>query len=176
MILTTASCLGDDPPHVVSHHHTPYLYRVGSALKHHAYNATSKINDIALIQLRDAFSWSSVLFPACLWTNMTHTPIVMQMMFLDRSDALKLFTVHPMYNSDCQRTHPYRMPSSQLCVRDPKLNTTCVSTTDQAIWLDPEGVPFLVGLTPHAAECVRWRYSVLTRISSHLEWIGENGF
>ncbi|EDS26178.1 neurotrypsin [Culex quinquefasciatus] len=172
VILTTASCLGDDPPQVVSHHHTPYLYRVGTALKHPAYNATTKNNDIALIQLRDGLSWSSVLFPACLWTNSTHTPIVMKMLFLDQSDALKLFTVHPMYNSDCQRTHPYRMPSSQLCVRDPGRNTTCVSTTDQAVWLDPEGVPFLVGLTPHAGECVQWRYSVLTRISSHLERIG----
>lgn len=48
---------------------------VDSVLAHPGFNATDRTNDIALIKLKTQLSWSSTIYPICLWTNTTHTPM-----------------------------------------------------------------------------------------------------
>uniref|UniRef100_A0A8D8NJ57 (northern house mosquito) hypothetical protein n=2 Tax=Culex pipiens TaxID=7175 RepID=A0A8D8NJ57_CULPI len=92
-----------------------------------------------------------------------------------RKDVTVNTVLHPMYNSDCQRSHPYEVQKTQLCLRNPMKNITCVRFSGMLTWLDPRGVPFLVGVTADEdVQCLQWRYSTATRISSFLDWITKN--
>lgn len=176
IVLTTASCLHDSIPDVVQPVISTQHHLVDAVLLHPNYNATDKTNDIALIRLIDPFRWSSSIFPACLYTNKTHTPIVMDLIHHSQGTSdISTTLLHPMYNSDCQRTHPYRLRNSQLCARNPLSLTTCSSATSaQLYWTDSNHVSFLVGLATNVTQCGKQKYLVFTRISAHLEWISEH--
>lgn len=176
MIITTASCLGNSVPDVIQPINYLVQYLIDAVLQHPAYNSTDYTNDIALIRMSEPFSWSSEIFPACLWTNQTHTPIVMNTVGLVGPTDVGFNLVHPMYNSDCQRSHPYRIQDSQLCTRDPNSITTCTSPTDQLYWMDFNRTSFLMGLAPNETNCTQRKYTIFTRISSYLEWISENAY
>ncbi|XP_052564682.1 uncharacterized protein LOC120421257 isoform X2 [Culex pipiens pallens] len=176
-VLTTASCLAEHRYLVVRLIDKQTQYNISDVLKHETYNSTDKTNDIALIKLSYPFEWNAQVFPACLWTNQTHTPIVLNITFAVRKDVTVNTVLHPMYNSDCQRSHPYEVHKTQLCLRNPMKNITCVRFSGMLTWLDPRGVPFLVGVNPDEdVQCIQWRYSTATRISSFLEWITKNAF
>lgn len=74
-VLTTASCLGDSQPGVVQLTESGSQHEVDRVLKHPGFNVTDRTNDIALIRLKKPLTWSSSVVPICLWTNVTHTPI-----------------------------------------------------------------------------------------------------
>lgn len=175
-LLTTASCLDGKAPYYVYPINKNEAYKVGSFLVHAAYNKTDKTNDLAIVKLRNPVSWSSDLYPACLWTNLTHTPIVLDELHSKSANDTYYTTVFPMYNSDCQRTHPYQLEDSQLCTRHPSRNVTCTSYADVLFWWNNDGVQFLVGLGANDAECANWRYMISTRLSAFLVWISENAF
>ncbi|XP_038109425.1 uncharacterized protein LOC6037523 [Culex quinquefasciatus] len=174
MVLTTASCLGNTIPDVIQPINNLTQFPIDAVLRHPSFNSTDNTNDIALIRMIDPFSWSPTIYPACLWTNQTHTPIVMNAARPTGPTSFEFTLVHPMYNSDCQRTHPHRIQDSQLCTRDPNSLTTCTSSTDQLFWMDTNRVSFLIGLAPNQTECTERKYSIFTRIAAHLEWISEN--
>ncbi|KAL9697966.1 hypothetical protein quinque_001407 [Culex quinquefasciatus] len=74
-VLTTASCLKETQPNVVELIESGVRNNVDSVLAHPGFNATDRTNDIALIKLKTPLSWSSTIYPICLWTNTTHTPM-----------------------------------------------------------------------------------------------------
>lgn len=176
MVLTTASALRNSVPDLVQPITSIQVHRVEAVLLHPNYNATDQTNDIALVRLLDPFDWSSSIFPACLFTNQSHTPIVLYMTGVQGLFDVITTQLHPMYNSDCQREHPYRLQSSQLCARNSQSLTTSISSTEQLYWTDSNQVAFLVGLTSNTTEFHRReKFIIFTRISAHLEWISENG-
>lgn len=176
MVLTTASALRNSIPDLVQPVTSVQVYRVEAVLPHPDYNATDQTNDIALVRTLDPFDWSPSIYPACLYTNQSHTPIVLYMSGIQGRFDVVTTQLHPMYNSDCQREHPYQLQSSQLCARNPRSLTTRICSTDQLYWTDSNGVDFLIGLTSSTIDChQREKFVLFTRISAHLEWISENG-
>lgn len=91
IILTSASCIGDEAPTAVElvANTVKNMYRVDAILVHNAFNSTDNTNDIAMIRLEDTLDWSSDLFPACLWTNTTHTPLVLSSVYPGNRYAMK---------------------------------------------------------------------------------------
>ncbi|XP_055643808.1 uncharacterized protein LOC129780000 [Toxorhynchites rutilus septentrionalis] len=177
IILTSASCVGDEVPAAVEiegNSGTQTRYEVDAILVHYAFNATDDTNDIALIRLQDTLVWSSDLFPSCLWTNTTHVPLVLSMVSPDDTGNVGLAKVVAMYNTDCQRTHMYDVQDSQLCARNPFDNFTCNTRSDQLRYDSPSSVSYIVGLSTDFDECEHFRYTVFTRISSFVHWIGMN--
>ncbi|XP_055637811.1 coagulation factor X-like [Toxorhynchites rutilus septentrionalis] len=197
IILTSASCAGDDKPTtvqpVVNTTTTQKIYRVEAVLVHHAYNATDGTNDIALIRLKETFVWGSNLFPSCLWMNATHVPLLLSLISPINEKTLhvssnedRYFHVGTeferilnasalaMFNSDCQRTHMYDIQDTQLCARDRIRNFTCDTVSDQLRYDRANGVSYLVGLSTNFAHCQHSYYKMFTRISSFVSWIGRN--
>ncbi|XP_055637658.1 uncharacterized protein LOC129776190 [Toxorhynchites rutilus septentrionalis] len=177
IILTTASCVGDEVPAVVQTSgslETQKMYEVDAILVHYAFNATDDTNDIAMIRLRDTLVWRSDLFPSCLWTDTTKVPLVLSMVSPDNTNRVGLTRVVAMYNSDCQRTHMYDIQDSQLCARNPSENFTCNTMSDQLRFDSSTRVSYIVGLSTDFDKCEQSRYTVFTRISSYVHWIGIN--
>ncbi|XP_055637405.1 uncharacterized protein LOC129776052 isoform X2 [Toxorhynchites rutilus septentrionalis] len=177
IILTTASCVEDEIPTVVQisgKSETQKMYEVDALLVHYAFNATDDTNDIAMIRLRDTLVWSSVLFPSCLWTNTTHVPLVLSMISPDDTEDIGHTEMVAMYNSDCQRTHMYDIQDSQLCARKPFKNFTCNAMGDQLLFNSSSRVSYIIGLSTDFDKCKDSYYTVFTRISSFVHWIGMN--
>ncbi|XP_055642564.1 ovochymase-2-like isoform X2 [Toxorhynchites rutilus septentrionalis] len=195
VILTSASCIGDEEPAAVKlmANTTQKMFRVEAMLVHQAYNATDGTNDIAMIRLEDTLVWSSELFPACLWINTTHVPLVLSMVSpvtqesqhgsstaVRSVDVIKEFgralsaKVLAMYNSDCQRSHPYEIQETQLCARNPFENFTCNTLSDHLRYDDSNGFSYIVGLAADLVSCKQSRYTVFTRISEYIHWIRTN--
>ncbi|XP_053692137.1 uncharacterized protein LOC128740601 [Sabethes cyaneus] len=149
LVLTSASCLGEVKPDVVRPFSDKinYLFRVSASLRHQAYNTIDNSNDIGLVGLIDSFLWSPDVYPSCLWTNSTHTPLVLDMVFPSRTANSDYKQVLAMYNSDCQRTNGYQLPESQLCVRNSFENHTCVGLPSVLYWKRSDGVEYVVGLS-----------------------------
>ncbi|XP_053694845.1 uncharacterized protein LOC128742491 [Sabethes cyaneus] len=174
IILTTASCLGDVNPDVIqpSSNKTDNFFRVDATLKHYAYNTTDNSNDIALVRLADRLVWSSDVYPSCLWTNRTHTPLILVMAFPNGVAKMNYNSVLAMYNSDCQRTNSYQLPESQLCVRKLFENSTCSGTPSILHWPGDDGVQYAIGLSTILPDCEERYYMIFTRLSAYLKWIG----
>ncbi|XP_055639018.1 uncharacterized protein LOC129777013 [Toxorhynchites rutilus septentrionalis] len=176
IILTSASCVGKEVPAVVKPvaNTSRKVYRVDGLLVHYAFNAADNTNDIAMIQIEDIFVWRSDLFPSCLWTNTTHVPVVLSLVSSGDSGSIVRTEVVSMYNTDCQRTHRYDIQGSQLCARDPNNDFTCKTLSDQLRYDSSSGVSYVVGLSTDFENCKRSHYTVFTRISSFVSWIGTN--
>lgn len=171
-VLTTTSCLAGNEPEAVFLMGSPESFAIDSVMTHFRYNVTDKSNDLALIKLNDSINWSEKVFPACLWMNTTHTPIILNIVTPWQSGSM----VHPMYNSDCRKAPSFAVTDSQICVRNPIEETGCAGKNDQLIWLY-NGIAYLIGLAMDVNECVQWRnYAKFTRISSFLGWISTNAF
>ncbi|EDS40875.1 serine collagenase 1 [Culex quinquefasciatus] len=155
-VLTTASCLGDSQPSIVQLTESGSQHEVDRVLKHPGFNVTDRTNDIALIRLKKPLTWSSSMVPICLWTNVTHTPIELDINYPSENSYYTPKKHHPMYGSDCQRTHPHVIRDSQLCTRSPYESAVCVTSGDQLIWADEDAkVRYLVGLSTNSCEQVK---------------------
>ncbi|XP_055542434.1 uncharacterized protein LOC129728079 [Wyeomyia smithii] len=179
-VVTSASCLGRTVPQIVEllgegESQNARLV-IDGILKHPDYNSTHHTNDIALVKLRIPLTWGEHVHPTCLWTNLTHVPLVMNMVFPDREHPVAFEHVTAMYNSDCQRTHPLAVQSSQICARSYNRPFTCMTGIDQLRWDSPTGESYLIGLAVNEPECSEWRYMIFTRVSSFLDWINANVF
>ncbi|XP_055641020.1 ovochymase-2-like isoform X2 [Toxorhynchites rutilus septentrionalis] len=176
IILTSASCVEDDIPSIVKlvTNTTQKMYPVNAILVHNAFNSTDNTNDIAMIRLEDSLTWSSDLYPACLWTNTTHVPLVLSMVSPVKSNNITKTEVLAMYNSDCQRNHDYELKGTQLCARDPFRNLTCTTMSDQLHYGSKNGVTYIVGLSTILNNCESSPHTVFTRVSSFVDWIGIN--
>ncbi|XP_053692138.1 uncharacterized protein LOC128740603 [Sabethes cyaneus] len=175
VVLTTASCFGKVKPDVIKliSNETDSVLQVKATLKHNAYNAVDNSNDIGIIWLTDRLQWNSDVYPSCLWTNRTHTPLVMDMVLPVKFDHVGYVRVLAMYNSDCQRTNSYKLPESQLCVRDPFEKPTCLDPFSALLWVRGDGVAFTVGLSTILPDCNERDYMIFTRFSAYSQWIGD---
>ncbi|XP_053692144.1 uncharacterized protein LOC128740608 [Sabethes cyaneus] len=52
---------------------------IEQVIVHPHYNNNDKSNDIALIKLMNEITPSASVFPACVWTNLTHTPFYLRL-------------------------------------------------------------------------------------------------
>ncbi|XP_055542418.1 uncharacterized protein LOC129728067 isoform X2 [Wyeomyia smithii] len=177
VILTTASCLGSVTPDWVElvANVSEVRYEVSCMVIHPGYNSSEdNINDLALVKLHNTLEWSSQVFPSCLWTKETHTPVELRMVYSEETGKIQSSLVLAMYNSDCQRTHINKVLGTQICARDRGSNSTCVSTHSQLMWYRNDGVQFVVGSAVDAPDCRDWYYMMFTRISSFTNWIAQN--
>ncbi|XP_062552028.1 uncharacterized protein LOC134217285 isoform X2 [Armigeres subalbatus] len=192
LILTTASCFRNEVPLVVQLTRNKTIVPIEAIIVHKGYNATDQSNDLAIIKLSEPLIWSSHLFPICLWTNQSHTPVIMRLIELTKfrnvekldheeydakvanGNTFSTRFMMPQYNTDCQRVHPFRLQSSQLCARDPLNGNTCARSGDalQADGID--GIFYLVGLAQPSVVCGSQKYITLTRISRQLNWIKQS--
>lgn len=79
-----------------------------------------------------------------------------------------------MYNTDCQRTHPFLLRKSQLCGKGPTGAATCVEAGDVLVSEPDDGkVKYLVGLAQLNEDCLSGRYPTFTRISLLVDWIKQ---
>ncbi|XP_062547731.1 uncharacterized protein LOC134213124 isoform X2 [Armigeres subalbatus] len=172
LVLTTASCLGDDVPVVVQLSVNETIVPIESISLHEDYNTTHTYDDIAVIRLIEPLIWNSYLFPICLWTNQSHTPLVMRLNYLDE-DAFTFRFMMPQYNTDCQRINPFQLQRSQLCAREPYFTNTCARAGDALQSDGEDGTFYLVGLAQSSDDCDSQQYITLTRVSKQLDWIRQ---
>ncbi|XP_058818847.1 uncharacterized protein LOC131681811 isoform X2 [Topomyia yanbarensis] len=179
LILTTASCIGLKVPSFVQllalNESEPNLREVESRLIHSGYNFTDNSNDIALVRLRQPLEWNFSVFPSCLWTNRTHTPLVLSMVYPHGIDPIVMLDqlVIAMYNSDCQRALNSTLHDSQICARYPGFISSCVYAPTVLQWYRHDSVQFVIGLASVDLECGYWDYMLFTRVSSFINWIGQ---
>lgn len=119
-VLTTASCLGDSQPSIVQLTESGSQHEVDRVLKHPGFNITDRTNDIALIRLKKPLTWSSSMVPICLWTNVTHTPIE-----LDINYPCKMLDIL-RYSSKTIRFHFLQRKTR---ITRPKSTTRCTVRT-----------------------------------------------
>ncbi|XP_038112309.1 uncharacterized protein LOC6037536 isoform X2 [Culex quinquefasciatus] len=174
MVITTRSCLEDGKPDVVIINEKVNMFPVGDVRFHDSYNATDSSFDIALVEVSKPFTWTSHVFPNCLWTNKTHTPLVMRRIYVSDKGNLTMEHVVSKYNSDCQRQHPTQLRRSKLCVKRPSTAdkvAMCSNSGDVLLSQAADYVTYLVGLGLRERECERWDYGTYTRMSALVGWI-----
>ncbi|KXJ77378.1 hypothetical protein RP20_CCG007716 [Aedes albopictus] len=120
-ILTSASCVSTAASLSVQPlGNSEITIQVRQTVQHSSFNATDYSNDIAILRLPQSLIWSPQLHPVCLWNNQTHSPLIVEMLqpfnTTDVTD-IEYIELLTMYNSDCQRTHAYRVRDSHICVK-----------------------------------------------------------
>ncbi|KXJ74091.1 hypothetical protein RP20_CCG014409 [Aedes albopictus] len=91
--------------------------------------------------------------------------------YIENIEYIELLT---MYNSDCQRTHAYRVRDSHICVKYPYREYTCLSSHSMLRWKDAGVVPYLIGLSTDTRECMGWSYMIFSRVAAFIDWIVDN--
>ncbi|XP_055599595.1 transmembrane protease serine 9-like [Uranotaenia lowii] len=151
---------------------------------HPSYSNAEKKHDIALVKLGRQITPTDNVFPACLWMNLTHTPLNLKL--INEADSSK--TTHevvPMYNTDCQRDYRAKIGLEQLCIDELDIGSyqTCHRPGDQLVWMGPDTLPlmpdtkmtpFLVGFYSFGENCQQGVPAVFTRVAVYVDWIREN--
>lgn len=172
VVVTTASCLGNRHPNMVQllADIEDDSFPIDKIITHEAYNAVDGSSDIALVKIKGTLTWSSKLYPACLWMNTTHTPLITRMIYVANNE-LKDDQILAKYNSDCQRSRPTPLHRSQMCGRRPRGEAVCRNASDVLISQAEDGVNYLVGMALHEEQCDTWNYGTFTRISALMDWV-----
>ncbi|XP_021702578.1 uncharacterized protein LOC5566813 isoform X1 [Aedes aegypti] len=153
---------------------------------HPNYDRMRAANDIALVQLQRPIVPTAEVIPACIWTNLTHTPLHLRLYRENTEDPPPQMVT--MYNTDCQRDYTQKISADQLCVDqvvplDPP--NSCYHAGDQLVWPEPDNgeddpsadataASHVVGFYSYGEQCSSNNPGVFTRISSYVEWIREN--
>ncbi|XP_062547762.1 uncharacterized protein LOC134213137 [Armigeres subalbatus] len=179
IVITAASCvalLGNPEQVVMADDSAASIQRT---IVHPSYDRTSTYNDIALVQLDREIAPSAAVFPACVWTNTTHTPLHLRL-YEENSQDYGPPQMVTMYNTDCQRDYKRKLSVNQMCVDQVSRSSanSCYRVGDQLIWpqlgRSDTGVPYVVGFYSHSEQCSSNNPAVFTRISSYVDWIREN--
>ncbi|XP_053665920.1 uncharacterized protein LOC128715062 [Anopheles marshallii] len=175
-VLTSGKCLQrqTNSPSLVrlGMNDTAPIVDVQETIVHPAYDPVTGKNDIAVIKLKDSIAQRSASkFPACIWTNQTHTPFQMIQLLINETEDSYVFPT-AKYNTDCGELVE-GIASSQLCV-DVQPPKTIVSEGDPMFWSetleDGTSVQYLVGIMSHAAANDK-SVNVHSRMSSYVQWI-----
>ncbi|XP_029711469.2 uncharacterized protein LOC115256693 [Aedes albopictus] len=94
--------------------------------------------------------------------------------YMEYIEDVKYMELLTMYNSDCQRTHAYRVRDSHICVKYPYREYTCLPSHSMLRWKDAGGVPYLIGLSTDTRDCMRWSYMIFSRVAAFIDWIVDN--
>uniref|UniRef100_A0A182K6F7 Peptidase S1 domain-containing protein n=1 Tax=Anopheles christyi TaxID=43041 RepID=A0A182K6F7_9DIPT len=175
-VLTSAKCLQQraNKPLVVKlgmSEAAPVL-SVEDTVVHPEFDGVSGKNDVAVVKLKEPIDQTStVKYPACLWTNQTHTPFEMIQLVINETTDTYVYPT-AMYHADCAALE-VGLATNQLCV-DVQPPNTVVSVGDPMFWSemldDGSRVQYLVGIMSHTAANGRL-VIVHSRISSYVGWI-----
>uniref|UniRef100_A0A182PE76 Peptidase S1 domain-containing protein n=1 Tax=Anopheles epiroticus TaxID=199890 RepID=A0A182PE76_9DIPT len=175
-VLTTAKC-------VQKHTNSPSFVRLGmeddapvvtveETVVHPQFNSSSGKNDLAVVKLKDSIEQSTTeKYPACLWTNQTHTPFQMVQLLINTTTDTYVYPT-AMYNADCNALVE-SLTAGELCV-DVQPPNSVIEVGDPMFWSkvmdNGSRVQYLVGVMSHAVANDR-SAKVHTRISSYVGWI-----
>uniref|UniRef100_A0A182VUF6 Peptidase S1 domain-containing protein n=1 Tax=Anopheles minimus TaxID=112268 RepID=A0A182VUF6_9DIPT len=177
-ILTSAKCLQQQTsaPSLIrlGTNDTAPLVDVKETIIHPKYDKATRRNDLAVIKLKDTIAQrASSKFPACIWTNQTHTPFRMIQLVINETEDSYVYPT-AKYNTDCSEFEE-GLASSQLCV-DVQPPNTVVSEGDPMFWSKPlpdgSSVQYLVGMMNYATANDR-SVNVHTQIGSVLIPAGD---
>ncbi|XP_058448537.1 uncharacterized protein LOC131428540 [Malaya genurostris] len=185
MAVTSASCaavVSNGPSRAIlkSNESIP----IEKTIVHQKYRTDDKANDIALVKLSRDITPSTTVFPACIWTNLTHTPLYLRL--VNVGDIANVDQqVAPMYNTDCQRDYVSRISNDRICIEDTFLgaNNTCYRSGDQLVWASPDNIeinqstsvtPHVIGFYSYGELCEEVYPAVFTRIALYVQWIRSN--
>ncbi|XP_058065755.1 uncharacterized protein LOC131215383 [Anopheles bellator] len=152
---------------------------------HDDYDETSGLHDLALITLATAITPSAHVFPACLWSNRTHTPLRSTAVHLQNYEPNVVFVeVFPLYDRDCEERLNVTLADGQLCLLrgSPETkfisNVKCLKSGANIVWDKQDGPPeveapqYLVGIFSHGG-CENDDILIATRISHYYDWIAS---
>uniref|UniRef100_A0A182MYB5 Peptidase S1 domain-containing protein n=1 Tax=Anopheles dirus TaxID=7168 RepID=A0A182MYB5_9DIPT len=150
---------------------------IESIIRHPEYYSDTGANDLALLKLFVPIQPTAAIFPACLWRNETHTPLVATLLSVAGSELTEQI-VHPMYVSDCERSVKAPLGIGDLCmVSAQETSTFCPNTADPITWRGKGGdrapIEFLVGMFSHSS-CKSDEPYVNARIPAYYNWIVDN--
>uniref|UniRef100_A0A182FUI2 Peptidase S1 domain-containing protein n=1 Tax=Anopheles albimanus TaxID=7167 RepID=A0A182FUI2_ANOAL len=182
-VLTTAECMtmpGPGEPNFVrlgaifgEFEDSTKLTAIDEIITHPRYEQRTNANNIALLKLPDYMRPTKAVFPGCLWSNATHTPLESTLFSKDVTGVLER-TVHPQYDSDCERALGGGLSDGQMCMVTTE-GAVCGHSGDPVFWSEQTGdgsasVEYLVGLYSHA-NCTQGSPGVMVRISAYRKWI-----
>ncbi|XP_050100935.1 uncharacterized protein LOC126581377 [Anopheles aquasalis] len=178
VVVTGCQCLlsqGSKPMAVrLGMSETASSVEVKEVIYHPDYTNTTKQFDVALVRLKSPIDTAaSGKFPACLWTNQTHTPFKMIQTVIN--ETVDEYTdVTAKYNSDCAWSAGNAISQSQLCVAMGQENNI-VSSGDPLFWSNggqdnDQRVEYLVGMTSYSAAKDK-SIHVHSRMSWFASWI-----
>ncbi|XP_050076997.1 uncharacterized protein LOC126564106 [Anopheles maculipalpis] len=175
-ILTSAKCVKQQT-------NSPSLVRLGvnnaapvmdvqETIMHPEYDRATGKNDIAVVKLRHSIEKrSTTKYPACIWSNQTHTPFEMIQLIINESGEDYVFST-AKYNTDCGDSET-EIASRQLCV-DVHPPNTVVTEGDPMFWTktlaDGTMAQYLVGIMSHTA-ANDGSVKIHHRMSSYVGWI-----
>lgn len=186
IVVTAASCAAslNNPRQAVMAN--GIIVPIRQTVVHPDYDRMRATNDIALIRLQRSIVPSAEVFPACVWTNLTHTPLHLRLYREPPPNDNGPPQMVTMYNTDCQRDYKRKLTADQLCADQvvPEANS-CYRNGDQLVWPQPDdgesdptedttATPHIVGFYSYGEQCSESNPGVFTRISSYVEWIREN--
>ncbi|XP_067641419.1 serine protease persephone-like isoform X2 [Eurosta solidaginis] len=161
---------------------------------HKDYNSLQKYDDIAIIELKNEIEYSSLVFPACLHTDLTDPPANAQLNVTgwgttnlrtkEKSDVLLTARVKILNLENCNASYasqgilPSRgIVSTQMCTRDPDFKS-------DACWGDSGGPLNLIinessrqmqviGIVSAGSGCASVAPSLYTRVAAYLDFIED---
>ncbi|XP_054730090.1 serine protease persephone-like [Anastrepha obliqua] len=161
---------------------------------HKDYNSLQKYDDIAIIELKNDVEYSSLVFPACLHTDLADPPLSAQLNVTgwgttnlrtrEKSNVLLTARVKIFSLEDCNAAYtrlgilPARgILPTQMCIHDPDL-------ISDACWGDSGGPLNLIidekyrkmqviGIVSAGSGCATTTPSLYTRVASYLDFIED---
>ncbi|KAL1397854.1 hypothetical protein pipiens_009427 [Culex pipiens pipiens] len=152
---------------------------LANTIVHPNYRPSEILDDVAVLKLNRAIMPSARVFPACIWTNLTHTPLNLKLIAEGEKPQSRARQMAPMYSADCQRDYKRKLSADHLCVDELTIETTstCLKAGDQLVWYgaDQRGmaVPYLVGFHSYGEHCEEGNPGVFTRLANYVDWIRE---
>uniref|UniRef100_A0A182N9N9 Peptidase S1 domain-containing protein n=1 Tax=Anopheles dirus TaxID=7168 RepID=A0A182N9N9_9DIPT len=191
-VVTSASCLleSDTPYNVVRLHANEY-------------DKNTQSNNIAVVKLASAITPTSRVFPACLWQNVTHSPVHQEVFNSD----LKLFNaIFPVFRSDCETILQRSLAAPEICMKllwenykptcptsspyivyfkdkiKRKPNTHCLKAGYPVVWKDYRDAKFYKQTLDYteyllgvysSGECESSASRIVERVAMHIDWLKE---
>ncbi|XP_058123962.1 uncharacterized protein LOC131285451 [Anopheles ziemanni] len=141
---------------------------------HPEFNQTTFMNNIALVKLTMAVQPTVTMFPGCVWQNVTHTPVELELHRTAQSAP-----IYPVYRRDCDArfVRPFTDPR-QICmvpgVTGPEEH--CYASGSPIVFqkYDEKNLftEYLVNIYSHG-QCNSTALRVVHRVSMYIDWFKE---
>lgn len=160
---------------------------VKNTIPHPRYNATSRHNDIAVVELARDVTMSNRTYPACLYTE-DNDPLGLQIIGwgqtlggnrASKAQILQVAVIQAVPVAECNVTVLQRNKYSSKTILDTQICGTTSSDACQGDSGGPlqiqkkEGGYSIVGVVSYGAECGSKVPGIYTRVVKYLDWIEE---